>query len=119
MLYAAAMGEMLAGIPSREASASSMLAWDDVSMGGSETSDFQGGDVVTAAVVIFSREDCSDSQLDASIIAQSRRSLTSAVILPSNFRGDLHGLVVWMMEASPIGSALVSDSSMGGISISK
>ena len=66
---------------------------------------------MTATVVIFSREECSDSQLDASIIAQSRRSLTSAAILPSNFRGDLPGLVVRMMEASPIDGALVSDSS--------
>ena len=74
---------------------------------------------MTTTVVIFPREECSDSQLDASIIAQSRRSLTSVVILPSNFGGDLHGLVVRMMEASPIGGALVSDSSMGGISISR
>ena len=41
LLYAAAMGEMLVEMPSREASASSMLALDDVSTGGSETSDFQ------------------------------------------------------------------------------
>ena len=74
---------------------------------------------MTAAVVIFPREECLDSQLDASIIAQSRRSLTSAVMLPSSFRGDLHGLVVWMMEALPIGGALVFDSSLGGISISR
>ena len=58
-------GEMLVGMPSREASASSTLAWDDMSMGGSETSDFPGGDIVTAVVVIFSREECLDSQLDA------------------------------------------------------
>ena len=74
---------MLAGMSSREASASLTLAWDDISMGGTETSDFLGGDVETAAVVIFPREECSDSQLDTSVIAQSRRSLTSAVILPS------------------------------------
>ena len=119
LLYVVAMGEMLAGMPSRETSASSTLAWDDVPTGGSETSDFQGGDIVTAAVAIFSREECLHSHLDASVIAQSRRSLTSAVILPSNFGEDLCGLVVWMMEASPIGGALVSYSSMGGISISR
>ena len=73
---------------------------------------------MTTTVVIFPREECLDSQLDASIIARSRRSLTSAAILPSNSGGDLHGLVVWMMEASSIGGALVSDSSMGGILIS-
>ena len=74
---------------------------------------------MTAAVVIFPREECLDSQLDASVIAQSRRSLTSAIILPSSFGADLHELVVWMMEALPIGGALVSDSSLGGILISR
>ena len=72
---------------------------------------------MTATVVIFPREECSDSWLYASVTAQSRRSLTSAVIPPSNFGGDLCGLVVRMMEALPIGGALVSDSSMGGILI--
>ena len=88
-------------------------------MGQSETSDFQGGDAMTTTVVIFPREECSDSQLDTSIIAHSRRSLTSPAILPSDLGGDLCGLVVWMMEASSIGGALVSDSSMGGMSISR
>ena len=74
---------------------------------------------MTATVVINPREECLNSQLDTSLIAQSRRSLTSVGILPSNFGGDLCGLVVWMMEASSIGSALVSDSSMGGILISR
>ena len=46
---------------SREHPTSSMLAWDDVLTGGTETLDFWGGDVVTAVVVIFSREDCLDS----------------------------------------------------------
>ena len=68
---------------SREPSTSSMLAWDDVFTGGAVTSDFQGGEVVIAAIVIFSREDHLDSQLDTSITAQSRRWVTSAVILPS------------------------------------
>ena len=119
LLYSVAIGEMLAGTSSREASTSSMLAWDEVLMGQSETSNFWHGDAMTATVVIFPREECLDSQLDASIIALPRRSLTSAAILPSDFGGDLCGLVVWMMEASSIGSALVSDSSMGGMSISK
>ena len=104
---------------SREPSASSMLAWDDVSTGGTVASDFKGGDIVTTTVVIFSREDCSDSQLDTSVITWFRRCLTSVVILPSSFGGDLCGLVVWMMEALPIDSALVSDSSLAGISISR
>ena len=105
------------GISSREGSDSLTLAWDEVLMGWSETSNFWGGGVMTTTVVIFPREECLDSQLDASVIAQSRRSLTSAIILPSNFGRDLCGLVVRMMVASPIGGVLVSDSSMGGISI--
>ena len=60
-----------------------------------------------------------DSPLDTLVIAQSRRSLTSAVILPSSFWGDLYGLVVWMMEALPIGGVLVTDSSLGGVLISR
>ena len=119
LLKTAAIREMLAGMSFREPSASSMLAWDDVSTGGTVTCDFGGGDVVTATVVIFFREDCLDSQLDASVITWSRRCLTSAVILSSSFGGDLCGLVVWMMEALPIDSALVSDSTLGGISISR
>ena len=119
LLYSAAVREMLVGTSSREASASSMLAWDEVLMGQSETSDFWGGNTMTTTVVIFPREECSDSQLDPSIIAHSRRSLTSVAILPSDFGGDLCGLVVWMMEASSIGSVLVSDSSMGGMLISR
>ena len=63
--------------------------------------------------MILSREDCSDLPLDASIIAQSRRWLTSAVILPSGLGGDLCGLVVWVIEALPMGRTLVSDSPPG------
>ena len=85
--------------------------------GWSETSDFWGGDVMTATVVIFPGEECLDSQLDASVIAQSRRSLTCVVILPSNFGGDLCGLVIRMVVTLPIGGALVSGSSMEGILI--
>ena len=41
----AAIREMLVGISSREASPSSMLAWDEVSAGGSRPSGFLGRDV--------------------------------------------------------------------------
>ena len=74
---------------------------------------------MTAAVVIFSREDCLDLLLDASVIARSRRWLTSAIILPSGLGGDLCRLVVWMIEALPMGRTLVSDSPLGGMSISR
>ena len=60
---------MLVGTSSREPSASLMLAWEDVLAGGVVTSDLQGGDVVAATVADFSREDCSNLQLDVSAIA--------------------------------------------------
>ena len=47
----AAIGEMLAGISSKEASPSSMLAWDEVSAGSSRPSGLCGGDMRTTAVV--------------------------------------------------------------------
>ena len=63
-------------------------------------------------------DECSDSQLDASSTAQDRRLLTSVVILPSDFGGDLCGLVIRMVETSPRGSIFLSGSSTGGEGIS-
>ena len=54
----AAIGEMLAGISSREASPSSMLAWDEVSAGGSRPSGLHGRDMRTTAVVTLHGGDC-------------------------------------------------------------
>ena len=45
LLEMAAIGEMLAGISSMEASPSLMLAWDEVLAGWSRSSCFCGGDV--------------------------------------------------------------------------
>ena len=59
-------------------------------------------------------EECSDLQLDAYSTAWDWRLLTSIVILPSNFGGDLCGLVIRMVETSPRGSIFWSDSSTGG-----
>ena len=59
----------MVGTSSREPSASLMLAWEDVLAGGVVTSYLWGGDMVAATVVVFSREDCLDSQLDVSAIA--------------------------------------------------
>ena len=115
----AAIGEMLVWMSSREPSVSLMLAWYDVLTGGAITSDFWGGDMVATALVIFSREDCLDSWLDASIIAWSRKWLTSAILLPSGLGGDLCRLVAWMVEASLIGRTLVSDFPLGGMSITR
>ena len=62
----AAIGEMLAGIPSREASPSSMLAWDEASASGSRPSGLHSREVRTTAVVSLLGDDCWDSQLDTS-----------------------------------------------------
>ena len=94
LLDAVAIGEGLAGMPSMEASSSLMLAWDDVSIGGTVTSNFWGGDTVAAVMVIFSKEDCSDLWPDDLATPCSRSQLTSVVILPSGLGGDLLGLVV-------------------------
>ena len=72
---------------SREPSLSSMLAWDDVLTGGTVTSDFRGGDVVAAALVIFSREDCLDNgflclslRQDAQVFALGEWCITRTLI---------------------------------------
>ena len=51
LLELAAIGEMLVGISSREASPSLMLAWDEVLASWVRPSDFHGRDVKTTAVV--------------------------------------------------------------------
>ena len=59
-----------------------------------------------------------DLQLDVSSIAWDRRFLTSVVMLPSNFREDLWGLVTTMVETLPRDSIFWSGSSTGGGRIS-
>ena len=113
LLEMAAIGEMLAGMSSTEAFASLMLTWHEVSTAWSGPSGFQGGVMGTAAVVSLLGNEHSDSQLDASSTAQDRRLLTSVVILPSDFRGDLSGLVIRRVETSPKGSTFWSSSPQG------
>ena len=72
----------------------------------------------TVTVVGLLGDECLDSQLDASSAAQDRRLLTSIVILPSDFGGDLCGLVIRMVETLPRGGILWSGSSTGGGGIS-
>ena len=121
LLEMAAIGEMVAGISSREASPSSMLAWDEVLAGSSRPSGLCGGDMRTTTVVSLLGGDSWDSQLDASNTAWDRRLLTSAVILPLDLRGDLGGLVIRTVGMSFRGGIFQSGSSIGGegISISK
>ena len=118
VLETAAIGEMLAGMPSREASVALTLAWDEVSTGQSGPSGFWGGVMWTTAGLGLLGDECSDLQLDVSSIAQDRSLLTSIVILPSNFGGDLWGLATTMLETSSRGGIFWSSSSTGGEAIS-
>ena len=59
-------------------------------------------------------DECLDPQLDTSSISQDRKLLTSIVILPSNFGGDLWGLATRMVETLPRGSIFWSSSSTKG-----
>ena len=63
-------------------------------------------------------DECLDSQLDTSNTAWDRRLLTSIIILPSDFRGNLCGLVIRMVETPPRGGIFWSGSSAGGEGIS-
>ena len=91
LLETTAIGEMLVGMSSREASASSMLAWDEVSTAWSGPSGFWGGVMRTTAVVGLLGDDCLDSQLDTSSTAQDRRLLTSH----SHTAFQFWGIFVW------------------------
>ena len=118
LLEMAGIGKMLVGMSSREASASSMPTWYEVLTARSGPSGFWGGVMRTIAVVGLLGDECLDSQPDAFSAAWDRRLLTSVVILPSDCRGDLCGMVIRMMETSLRGSIFWSGSSMGGEGIS-
>ena len=62
--------------------------------------------------------DCWDPQLDASSTAQNRTLMTSIVIWPLDFGGDLGGLVIRMVGMSLRGGIFWSSSSTGGKGIS-
>ena len=72
----------------------------------------------TTAVVGLHGDEHLDSQLDASSTAWDSRLLTSVVILPSDFGGDLCGLVIRRVETSPRGGVFWSSFSTGGEGIS-
>ena len=92
-LEAMGMGDMLVGIPSRDASAISVLTWDDVSTGWSSSFDSWGRGIRTTTGLVLLRVKFLDPQLDVSSIAWDRRFLTSIVMLPSpsNFGGGFMG----------------------------
>ena len=77
-----------------------------------------GGVMGTATGVGLLGDECLDLQLDVSSTAWDRRFLTSIVMLPANFGGDLWGLATTVVETSPRGSIFWSISSIGGDRIS-
>ena len=87
VLETAAIGEMLAGMSSREPSAAMALTWDEVSTAQSDPCGFLGGVMGTTVGVGLLGDECLDLYLDVSSIAWDRRSLTSIVMLPSDFGG--------------------------------
>ena len=72
----------------------------------------------TATGVGLFGDESLDPQLDISSTAWDRRFLTSIVMLPSDFGGDLWGLATMMVETSSRGGILWSSSSTGGDRIS-
>ena len=64
---------MLVGILLTEASASSILAWEEVSTGRGGASDLQDGGVTASTVAAFTMGECSNLWLDSSAIAQVSR----------------------------------------------
>ena len=108
------MGEMLAGIPSREASVSSILAWKEVSTGRGGASDLWDGDMTASTVAAFTTGECSNSWLDSSAIAQVSRSLTRVAMLILGFKRVLGELVAGIVCTLPSGRVVCSNSSGGG-----
>ena len=114
-LIVAAMGEMVVGIPSRDASAilasSWALTWDEVSTGWGSSFGLWGGGVRTTTGFGLLRVEFPDPWPDMSNIIWHRRFLTSMVMLdsPSDFGGVvLWWLAIMMVENLPIGSAFLS-----------
>ena len=107
----AAVEETLTGLLSREASPSPTLAWEEVSTGGSGTSNLWDRDITASAVAAIPAVECSDLQLELSTIAQSRKSLTSALRLILDFQGVLGVVATGIVCTLPSGRVVHSGSS--------
>ena len=94
VLETAAIGDA-GGMSSREASAASVLTWDEVSTGWDGPSGFRGGVMATATGVGLLGDECLDLQLDVSSTARDRRFLTSIVMLLSNLGGIYGDWLLW------------------------
>ena len=108
----AVMGEMLVGILLREASASSILAWEEVLTGRGGASGLWDGDMTASTVADFPMGKCSDWQLDSSAIAQVSRLSTSVAMLILGL-GGLGELAAGMVCSLPSSEVVCSGSSGG------
>ena len=118
LLYAAAMGEMLIGLLSREASPSSILAWEEVLTGRGGASDLWDGDMAASAVAAFPMAECSNTWLDLSTITRVSRSLTSVAMLILGLKGVLGEVAAGIECTLPSGGVVHSGSSGGSTGIS-
>ena len=82
------------GLLSREASPSSTLAWEEVSIGGAGTSALWDKDMTASAAAAFSVVECSDLQLELSAMPHFSKPLTSAIRLILGFQVVLGVVVV-------------------------
>ena len=117
LLYAAAMGETLTGSLLREASPSSILAWEEVSTGRGGASDLWDGDMTTSTVAAFPMAECSNLQLDSSVITWVSRSSTSVAMLILGFKGVLGEVAAGIVCALPSGRVVYSGSYGGSTGI--
>ena len=119
LLYAAAVGETLTGLLSMEASPSSTLTWEDVSIGGAKTSALWDRDMTASAAAAFSVEECSDSWLELSTMPCFSKASTSALRVILGFQGVLGVAIAGIGCAPPNGRVVHSGSSgeIGGMLI--
>ena len=95
---------------SREASPSSTLAWEEVSIGRAETSALWDGDMTASMAAAFSVVECSDSQLESTMPCFSKAS-TSALRVILGFQGVLGVVIAGIGLALPNGGVAHSGSS--------
>ena len=118
LLYMAVMGEILTGSLLREASPSSILAWEEVLTGRGGASDLWDGDMTASAVAAFPVMECSGLQLELSVIAQVSTSSTSVARLILGFQGVLGEVAAGIVCALPSGGVVHPGSSGGSTGMS-
>ena len=111
LLYAASVGKTLTGLLFREASPSSILAWEEVSIGGAGISTLWDRDMSASAAAAFPKAECSDLQLESSAMPCFSKSSTSAIRLILGFQGVLGVVAAGIACALPSGRVVHSGSS--------